>query len=229
MIDLLQDILEYQFVTIPREQNVIADALEIFASLFKIPIYPNKKYEIQVKHRPAVPNNLKHWQFFEDHQQKNRFLTITGEFENCFIDEENMNAKEAEDPILNHIVDKEAIQLRTNSIPKGSIPLDKLFDNNDVAKSPAVKPNNEDVEDVNIGKEQGPKIVKVASKLAQEVKDKYIQLLKRNSNVFAWSYEDLKVYDTNVIRHTSPLKENEKPFRQKLRRLNPLLLPVIDK
>ena len=47
--------------------------------------------------------------------------------------------------------------------------------------------------------------------------------------MFAWSYEDLKFYDTNVIRQTIPLKENEKPFRQKLRRVNPLLLPVIEK
>ena len=68
VLDLLQDILEYQFVTIPREHNVITDALEVSASLFKIPIYPNTKYEIQVKHRPAVPDNLKYWQVFEDDQ-----------------------------------------------------------------------------------------------------------------------------------------------------------------
>lgn len=39
----------------------------------------------------------------------------------------------------------------------------------------------------------------------------------------------MKVYDRDVIRHSIPLKENEKPFTQKLRRLNPLLLPVIEK
>ena len=82
-----------------------------------------------------------------------------------------------------------------------------------MAKSPGVKPNSEDVQDVNIGTEKDPKVVKIPSKLSQEVKEKYIQLLKKNANVFAWSYEDLKVYDTYVIRHTIPLKENEKPFR----------------
>ena len=71
--------------------------------------------------------------------------------------------------------------------------------------------------------------MKVARKLPQEIKEKYIQLLQKNIDVFAWSYEDLKVYDTDVIRHTIPLKENEKPFREKLRRLNPLLFPVIEK
>lgn len=38
ILDLLQDIPEYQFVIIPREQNVIADALAVLTSLFKIPI-----------------------------------------------------------------------------------------------------------------------------------------------------------------------------------------------
>ena len=45
------------------------------------------------------------------------------------------------------------------------VPQEELFDNNDVAKSLGVKPNNEEVQDVNIGIEQDPKVVKVASKL----------------------------------------------------------------
>lgn len=49
------------------------------------------------------------------------------------------------------------------------------------------------------------------------------------SKVFAWKYEDLKLYDTSLIQHTIPIEENEKPFRQKLRRINPLLLPLIEK
>ena len=52
---------------------------------------------------------------------------------------------------LNQIAEKDIIQLSTHNIPKGLVPLEELFDNNDVAKSPGVKPNNEEVEDVNIG------------------------------------------------------------------------------
>jgi hypothetical protein len=47
--------------------------------------------------------------------------------------------------------------------------------------------------------------------------------------VFAWTYEDLKTYDTSVIQHKIPLKEEAKPFRQKLRQINPMLLPVMEK
>jgi hypothetical protein len=45
----------------------------------------------------------------------------------------------------------------------------------------------------------------------------------------SWSYEDLKFYDKRIIQHTIPIKEDQKPFRQKLRRINPLLFPLIKK
>ena len=56
-----------------------------------------------------------------------------------------------------------------------------------------------------------------------------MDLFKEFQDVFAWSYEDLKSYDTTVIQHTIPLKPNKKPFKQKLRRINPMLLPIIEK
>ena len=89
---------------------------------------------------------------------------MSGEFENCFIDEGNLNMEDTMNQSLNQIAEKNIIQLSTNSIPKGLVPLEVLFDNNDVAQSPGENPNNEEVEDVNIGTEQDPKVVKVASK-----------------------------------------------------------------
>ena len=65
--------------------------------------------------------------------------------------------------------------------------------------------------------------------LPQQEKDKYIELLKEYQDVFAWSYEDLKSYDTNIIQHKIPIKEDQKPFKQKLRRINPVLLNLIEK
>ena len=47
--------------------------------------------------------------------------------------------------------------------------------------------------------------------------------------MFAWSYEDLKSYDIEIIQHKIPLKENQKPYRQKLRRINPVQLPLVEK
>ena len=47
--------------------------------------------------------------------------------------------------------------------------------------------------------------------------------------MFAWGYEDLKSYDTSIIQHKIPLKENQKPFKQKLRRINLVLVPLVEK
>ena len=47
--------------------------------------------------------------------------------------------------------------------------------------------------------------------------------------MFYWSYEEFKEYDTSIIQHTIPIKPGEKPFKQKLRRINPILLYVLEK
>jgi hypothetical protein len=53
--------------------------------------------------------------------------------------------------------------------------------------------------------------------------------LKEFVDVFAWTYEYLRTYDTSIIEHKIPLKENTKPFRKKLSQINPMLLPVMEK
>jgi hypothetical protein len=78
---------------IPRGHNQTADALATLASVFKIPIFPNKRYEIEVKHRPTIPDNIKYWQVFEDAKQIESFLNMDGEFANLNIDEEYCGEK----------------------------------------------------------------------------------------------------------------------------------------
>ena len=39
----------------------------------------------------------------------------------------------------------------------------------------------------------------------------------------------MKVYDPDVIQHTIFVQRNVNPFKQKLRRMNPLLLLLIEK
>lgn len=121
------------------------------------------------------------------------------------------------------------LQLKNNVIPKGLIPLGELFDQDDVAHKPTLQPTEKGVEEVNIGTAANPKLVKLSKALPPKIKDKYISLLSSFADVFAWDYSDLKMYDTNIIQHTIPIKPNQKPFRQKLRRLNPKLLPSIKK
>ena len=87
-LDILECFDEYQIFIIPRSQNVIADTYAVAASTFRIPIYPNTKYTIEVKHRPTIPDNVKYWQVFEDDDHIESFLTLSDDYENMAIDEE---------------------------------------------------------------------------------------------------------------------------------------------
>ena len=71
--------------------------------------------------------------------------------------------------------------------------------------------------------------MKLSKKLPEKEKEEYVKLMKKYTDVFAWSYEDLKEYDTSIIQHTIPIKPGERPFKQKLKRINPKLLPIIEK
>jgi hypothetical protein len=98
-----------------------------------------------------------------------------------------------------------------------------------VARSLKVSPSDAEVEECNIGTEEDPKVIKISINLTKEYKERYIKLRREFYDVFVWSYDDLKVYDRGVIQHTIPVQRNVKPFNQKLRRMNPPLLPLIEK
>ena len=79
-------------------------------------------------------------------------------------------------------------------------PLEELFDFNDVAKKPKLEPIEIEVEECNIGSELKPMMIKLSKTSPAHIKLKYIELFKEFFDVFAWSYEDLKSYDTKIIQ-----------------------------
>lgn len=87
----------------------------------------NNKFEIHVKHRLAVPDNQRYWQVFEDDLQNK------GKFKDTSIDVE-YDGGEA-DIEVNWM---EVLQLKDNIIPKGLIPLEELFDHDDVPTKPSL-------------------------------------------------------------------------------------------
>ena len=104
--------------------------------------------------------------------------------------------------------DLEVLQFNDNSFPRVLAPLYELFDFNDVARNPKMESTETDVEECNIGSIEEPKMIKLSKTLPPHIKHKYIELFKEFKDVFAWRYEDLKSYDTNIIQHKIPLKAN---------------------
>jgi len=107
----------------------------------------------------------------------------------------------------------EVIELKDNFLPAGLSPLEDMFDANDVPRKLKLQPINTEIEEENIGTAERPKMIKLSKKLPPDQKPKYIDLFKEFQDVFTWSYEDLKSYDTSIIQHTIPLKPNQKPFK----------------
>jgi ribonuclease HI len=215
---------------IPRSANSIVDSLVVSASNFKVPLPSKIKYDVEIKYRPAIPDNVKHWKVFEDDEELKRFLETVDEFYALHIDQDSDDGQNLHaDKFLNKIADHKIVQLPSNHIPKGLVPLERLFDNNDVVVKMRSSKENADLIDCNLGTEEEPKYVKLSKSLSENQRVEYVKLLKEFSDVFAWKYEDLKTYDTNIIEHRIPLKYDTNPFRQNLRKINPMLLPIMEK
>jgi hypothetical protein len=119
--------------------------------------------------------------------------------------------------------------LKNNQIPKGPIPFERLFNHDNIPLKSTLQPQPEEVEDSDIGTKENPRLVKLSKYLSPEIKSKYAEFLRQYKDVFAWSYDELRTYDTTIMEHKIPLKQGVKPFRQKLRQINPMLLLVIEK
>jgi hypothetical protein len=82
------------------------------------------------------------------------------------------------DVFLNKIANHHIVQLPSNHILKGLVPLERLFDRNDVAVKVKGSTDDADVTECNIGTEKDPKFVKLSSSLSREQRDEYAELLK---------------------------------------------------
>ena len=104
--------------------------------------------------------------------------------------------------------------MKYNILPKGLVPLERLFDANDVAVNQKKVSQDGEMEDCNLGTQHEPKIVKLFRGVPKEYKERYIvYLFKQFMDVFTWSYEDLKTYDLDIIQHKIPLKDGVKPHK----------------
>jgi hypothetical protein len=123
----------------------------------------------------------------------------------------------------------EIIDVADGPLPKGIVPLENLFDRNDMYKGKPSNKISDEIVEYNIGTEESPKLIKFGKGTMIDEREKLTTLIREFKDVFAWSYEDLKAYQEDVIQHTIPLIDGTKPFRQKLRQMNPKVAPQVQK
>jgi hypothetical protein len=145
------------------------------------------------------------------------------------VNEEDETENQKTFHFLNKVVGHNIVELKTNHMSRGLLPLDKLFDSNDVSKKFSMKNQEQEVMECNIGTTANPKVVKISKALSEEKRHRYVILMKTNYNMFEWSYEDLNTFDTDIIEHKIPLKVGSNPFKKKIRQFNPMLMYIIEK
>ena len=141
----------------------MADSLAVASRKFTTPTIGQRKYKFDIVNIPSIPDNSKYSKVFEDDVQIKRFLELSGEFVNIKIANENDDCENFQDvegceeesaessKLNNSLGGKDIIQLKSNYIPRGLIPLEKWFNQNDVARDPKMKPIDDVVEEKNIG------------------------------------------------------------------------------
>jgi hypothetical protein len=107
------------------------DSLVIVSSTFKVSIIPQKKYEVEMRYRTSILDNVKHWKLFEDDQKIRIFLEVIDELSSTHIDieegiehvEEVVDIVQYDTCFNNHITSYKVLQLKNNFIPKCLVPL----------------------------------------------------------------------------------------------------------
>lgn len=80
-----------------------------------------------------------------------------------------------------------------------------------------------------IGSPSQPRYINLSTHLSDDQCFEYYNLMEQFVDVFASEYSDLKTYDKKIIQHKIPLEKDTIPFKQKLRPIKPMLLPLIEK
>lgn len=81
---------------------------------------PHTSYLVEVIFRPSILDNIGCWQVFENERHMFNFLNCINELSFHLVD----GVQEGDSLPL--------VQLQTNMIPKGLVPLERIFDKSDV-------------------------------------------------------------------------------------------------
>jgi hypothetical protein len=173
---------------IPQEDNHMVDALAISTSTlqpYEGPVHDLCKMEVHF--RPSIPDNLEHWKVFEDDEQIIRFMENNIEFTNSQIN------------FLANSMNLEVINLQKNTLPKGCVPLESLFDIHDVFKGR--RPNKQAGEalEFNIGTEIDPRMINIGKGTTEKERLEILALIREFKYTFAWNCDELKAYRGDVI------------------------------
>ena len=88
------------------------------------------------------------------------------------------------------------VQFPSNHIPRVLVPLENIFDHNDVPFKPVKREKYPAIHEHNIGSQGHPKFINLSSELNADQKSEFCSLMKEFADIFAWEYSDLRYHPT---------------------------------
>jgi hypothetical protein len=230
---LIEHFEAFNIRAIPRTKNTLVDSLAIVAStLSPLEDYEASRFTVELLYKSSVPNNISNWKVFEGYEQIINFLTNQENFKDLAIDDEIFQEQiRGIDPHPQEVEsDQSTDKPRFHTILKGVANLENLFELREIFKGSTNTKTGSSYpmyETINLGTPENPKNINLGKRVSKEERKAYLKLFKQYQDVFAWSYRDLKNYDTHIIQHTISLKLGVKPFQQKLQKYHPSLEPLM--
>jgi hypothetical protein len=141
----------------------------------------------------------------KDHQ----FLHMEDTFQGAVIEEGTHDEDLRNFTVILDPRSPESTSNLVNSIPKSVVRLEIFYELHDkFRKSVNCKTNSSSLthEKVNLGTKDNPQCINLEMGSSEQENTTFIKLFKEFKDVFAWTYDDLKTFDPNIIQHIIPIK-----------------------
>jgi hypothetical protein len=187
---------------------------------------------VELLYKLSVPNNISNWKVFEEDERIINFLTNQDNFKDLAIDDEIFQEKlvETNPYVQKPEIDQSTDKPRSRMIPKGVSNLENLFDLRERFKGSMNTKTGSSCpmyKTINLGTPKNLKNINIDKTISKEERKTYLKLFREYQDVFAWSYRDMKTYDTRIIQYIIPLKPRVKPFQQNIQKYHPSLEPLM--
>lgn len=214
--DLLPFFLSFNISFVPHYLNVEADLLANIASqLIPSENFQPNNFSIDLIYRTSVSDNITNWRIFIDDEQIINILTMEETFKGLVIDEDQHDAK------IKKGITKSSKTTEENLIPRSVLKLEKFYDLQDNFKRVTKCKTHSSVMLINLGTPNKPQNINLMVQCTPNEKSSSTRLFQEYKDVFAWSYKDLKTFDTQIMQHVIPIKEGAKLVQQKLSKMQP--------
>jgi hypothetical protein len=208
--NLMHTFSTFNIKSIPRLNNYEVNLLANVASkLFPTEGLSPNAFSIELLFRPSVPDNITNWRVFDNDQQVISFLHMEDTFRGVVIDEGTHDEDLHNFTVILDPRSPETTSDLVNFIPKSVVRLEKFYDLHDkFRKLVNCKTNSSSLthEKVNLGTKNNSQCINLGTGCSEQEKSTFIKLFKEFKDVFAWTYDDLKMFEPNIIQHTIPMK-----------------------